>query len=334
MVMALHVESELLFLIFFGNSLICLSTNSTGQMLYTVIPGSAAEDSRIATTLTCDQERMAIQNCAEECFQMAENGTGCPGFYANKDGIGPCYMCHVSNIQNVQNANYTTFTGNHFLYMRTHNKTEPEVEMDFEDFFSENKTIKGKNVNGTANDIAESDHVTGIKGKGIYINNGANISLTGSEHECWTNIEHCTDGLTFSIWINAESVTAAYVVGSGAIKQRGVNFYLDNRFYMMTSLDTERFNAFSHSMASVNTWYLFTGAYHPMKVNSVYVNGILEAENQFTARASNPAVHQNWRATIGSRDSSQYNIHPFRGTVDEFKYYYTILNPMGLYFNN
>ena len=97
MEMALRVESELLFLIFFGNSLICLSTNSTGQMLYTVISGSAAEDSRIATTLTCDQEREDIQICADECFQMAKNGTGCPGFYANKDGLGPCYMCHISN---------------------------------------------------------------------------------------------------------------------------------------------------------------------------------------------------------------------------------------------
>ena len=57
MVMAYRVESELLFLIFFVNSLICLSTNSTGQMLYTVISGSAAEDSRITTTLTCNQER-------------------------------------------------------------------------------------------------------------------------------------------------------------------------------------------------------------------------------------------------------------------------------------
>ena len=76
------------------------------------------------------------------------------------------------------------------------------------------------------------------------------------------------------------------MVGSGAIKQRGVNFYLDNRFYMMTSLDTERFNAFSYTTASVNTWYLFTGAYHPINGNSIYVNGILEAENQFTTRAS------------------------------------------------
>ena len=277
-------------------------------MLYTVISGSAAEDSRIATTLTCDQERSDIQICAEECFQMTENGTGCPGFYANKDGIGPCYMCHVSNIQNVQNANYTTFTGNHFLYLRTHTKTQPEVAMDFEDFSSDNKTIEGQNVNGTANDIAESDHVTGIKGKGIFINNGANISLTGSEHECWTNIEHCTDGLTFSIWIKAESVTAAYVVGSGAIKQRGVNFFLDNRFYMLTSLYTESFNAFSHSMASVNNWYLFTGAYHPINGNSVYMNGILEAENQFTALlVTLPSIRTGEQLSVqGTRASTMY----------------------------
>ena len=144
MVMALRVESELLFLIFFGNSLICLSTNSTGQMLYTVISESSGEDSRIATTLTCDQEREDIQICADECFQMAKNGTGCPGFYANKDGLGPCYMCHISNIQNVQNANYTTFKGNDFLYMRTHTITEPEVAMDFDDFLQRIRQSKAR----------------------------------------------------------------------------------------------------------------------------------------------------------------------------------------------
>ena len=29
---------------------------------------------------------------------MAENGTGCPGFYVNKDQRDICYICHVSNV--------------------------------------------------------------------------------------------------------------------------------------------------------------------------------------------------------------------------------------------
>ena len=97
-----------------GNISLCLFlltfSMASVQMPYTVISGSAAEASRIATTLTCDQERSDIQICAEECFQMAENETRCPGFYANKVQSQFCYICHVSNVTEIQATAYTTLT--------------------------------------------------------------------------------------------------------------------------------------------------------------------------------------------------------------------------------
>ena len=309
---------------------IVLTKCSAQQMPYRVISGNTAQSSRIATTLTCDQERSNIQICAEECFQMTENGTGCPGFHAHKNGSGPCYICQVSNVSQVETDAYTTFTNNHFLYLRTHNKIEPEVAMDFEDFSPESNNIHGNNVDGTTNGITISDHVTGIKGKGISLNNGAKIILSGFGHECWTNIEHCTNGLTLSIWVKLKHVTPAYVVGSGAIFQRGVNIWLQNHFSMMTTLDDRRFYAWSTTVPVVNTWYLITGTYHPTDGDSVYLNGILEAENRFDSIGYHTVSQEDWRATIGARDSVPAT-DPFTGTVDEFKYYYRIINAIGAY---
>ena len=305
------------------------------QMSYTLISGSAIHSSRMDTTLTCDQQRSSIQDCSAECFQMAGNGTLCPGFFADKSQVGPCYICHISNLTESQTMDGSAnFTNNHFLYLRTYTKTKPEVAMDFEDFSSESNTIQGSNVNGTTNGITVSNHVAGVRGKGIYFNHGAKITLSGFEHECWTNIEHCTDGLTLSIWIKLEEITTAYVVGSGAIFQRGVDiFSLASRFSMMVSLDDQRFYAWSTTTAVVDTWYLVTGTYHPTDGNSVYVNGILEAENRFDTPANNPVNEVDWRAHIGVRDSTPYNTDPVIGTVDEFKYYYRILNTMGMQLN-
>ena len=322
----LNILSFLLVII----SLFSLSRSSTEQMAFRVISGTAAEASRIATTLTCDQERSDIQICSQECLEVTENETGCPGFYAEKNEHGPCYMCRISDLSEVQNSHYTTFTSNHFLYLRAHNKTEPEVSMDFEDFSPDGNSIHGNNVDGTTSGITVSDHVTGVRGKGVYFNNGAKITLTGSENECWTNIEHCSEGLTLSIWVKLEEITITYVVGSGAIKQRGVNIFLQNQFSMMTTLDDRRFYAWSTTNPVINTWYLVTGTYEPMNGNSVYINGILEAENKFDSAAYHQVDQVDWRAHIGVRDSIPVT-DPMTGTVDEFKYFYKILNMMGLY---
>ena len=313
-----------------GNISLCLFlltfSMASVQMPYTVISGSAAEASRIATTLTCDQERSDIQVCVEECFQMAENGTRCPGFYANKDQSETCCICHVSNVTEIQ-ANYLL---DHNFY----NITDPEISINFEDFSPLSDTIYGNNVNGTTNGISAPDHVAGAKGKGIYFDNGSKITLTGSENECWTNIEHCPDGLTLSLWIKPVKITQTYVLGSGSIKQRGVNVWLHNNMAMQTSLDTQRFLVYSMSTVTANRWHLLTGMYHPTNGNSIYLDGILQAENRFDGLTSNPVSEVDWTAHIGVRDSTPYTDHPFRGTADEFKYYYRILNRIGKFLTN
>ena len=306
------------------------------HMSYTLISGRAILSSRIDTTLTCDQQRSSIQDCSSECFQMAGNGTLCPGFYADKSQVGPCYICHISNLTESQTMDgFTNFTNNHFLYLRMHTKTEPEVAMDFEDFSSESNTIQGINVNGTTNGVTMSNHVAGVRGKGIYFNHGAKITLSGFEHECWTNIEHCTDGLTLSIWIKLEQITTAYVVGSGAIFSKGVLTYL--------------------SLPAVSQWWhplmikdsmpgqllllsLIPGTWSQVLIIQQTVTqsmwmGFWKLKTDFDTPANNPVNEVDWRAHIGVRDSTPYNDNPVIGTVDEFKYYYRILNAMGVYIN-
>ena len=268
---------------------------------------------------------------------MTENGTGCPGFYANKDQRDICYICHVSNVTEIQATAYTTFTENHFIYLLDHkfyNITDPEISINFEDFSPLSDTIYGNNVNGTTNGILATDHVTGVKGKGIYFDNGAKITLIGSENECWTNIEHCTNGLTLSLWIKPVKLTQTYILGSGSIKQRGVNVWLHNNMAMQTSLDTQRFLVYSVSTVTANRWHLFTGMYHPTNGNSIYLDGVLQAENRFDGLTTNAVSEVDWTAHFGVSDSTPYTDYPFRGTADECKYYYRILNRIGKFLTN
>ena len=181
-----------------------LLVSARNQMPFTVISGSKVESSKLTKTLTCDQQRNDIQICASECFNMHQNGSGsgCPGFLTDKTQSENCHICHVSSLGEINSNSFTTFTGDHLVYLiLTHNTADPDIAMDFDQFSSGDNLINGTNTDGTTTNIVESDLVDAINGKGVYLHDEGKIRLTGSGSECWTNLEHCSSGLTLSIWM-------------------------------------------------------------------------------------------------------------------------------------
>ena len=206
----------------------------------------AYEIAKIGKALTCNEQISSIQICATECFDREQNGTGCPGFYTVTDSAGAqnCHICYVSNITEIQTSTYTNFSGNNLVYLFKTDILPAEVPVDFEQLSAANDFINGTNTTGTTTNILDSDHVNGIKGKGFYIHDGAKVYLTGSEQECWTNLEHCESGISMSIWLKVVTFGDSYIVGTGVILQRGFALFVNTAHHIQSvlTLDTERFD--------------------------------------------------------------------------------------------
>ena len=71
------------------------SFNPEIQMAYKKILGSSTtEVSTIGSTLTCDEQRRSLKDCATECLNRSFN-SGCPGFCWDTTQNNVCYLCHV-----------------------------------------------------------------------------------------------------------------------------------------------------------------------------------------------------------------------------------------------
>ena len=169
------------------------------QMPYSAMPGNSSEITAIGTTLTCNENRTSSRDCAMECYEREHSGSGCPGFYREslQDGSG-CYICHPSSLTEIQSSLYTSFDASHKIYLLKLKSAVPEISLDFDHYTDTH--IYGKGTTGVKSGIVDSDHVDGIKDKALYLHGGDKVSLTGLEGECWTNLDHCSSGVTMSVW--------------------------------------------------------------------------------------------------------------------------------------
>ena len=189
------------------------------QMPYKTIPGSStSEIDSIRETLNCDEQRNSLSECATECYDRSLN-TGCPGFYTDTTQNGICHLCHAATSSEAK----TSFSSEDILYVLRTQWAVPEVSMDFDNYTSD--IIYGTGTEGTIIGLAESDHVTGVNGNGLYIHGGGKVRITGSGTGCWTNLDHCSSGMTASIWIKPMTYSC-YVISTGASGQRGFSFYV------------------------------------------------------------------------------------------------------------
>ena len=161
-----------------------------------VVRSSTTEIKKIGSTLICDEQRNSLKGCATECLNKSLTSTGCHGFYSNSTEKNICFLCRVSNSSEIVNNLNATLSENSNFYLLRHNKIKPEISVNFENYSG--NTIYGEGVVGTTVDVVDSDHVEGIKGKGLYLHDGVYVRLTGSGTECWTKLEHCSSGMSVS----------------------------------------------------------------------------------------------------------------------------------------
>ena len=226
------------------------------QLPYRAISGSSTtEISVIGSTLRCNEQRNSLKECATECYDRSLN-SGCPGFYTDTTQNGVCHLCHPS-------SSATTFGSEDVLYLLRTKWAVPEVSMDFENYTSD--TIYGTGTQGTILNLAKSDHVTGVKGKALYLQGGGTVRLKGSRTECWTNLDNCTSGMTISFWFKTSTRQTRYIIQSRKSgNQQGFAFTLfwegHSRFYVTRANPAGSWNLVAHNI-KVNEWMLLTGTF-------------------------------------------------------------------------
>ena len=230
-----HIISTNVLLIQLLNFVVVLSFKPEIQMPFVKLPGSSTmEINKIGSTLTCDEQRYSLKDCATECYNRRSTSPGCPGFYKQSSQNIFCNICHLSNYSEIQANSFITIGTNDELYLLKSVRPDTDIEMDFDNYTK--TTIYGKGTEGTTMNIVESDHVVGIKGQGLYLHDGSHVILTGSGSECWTNLDNCSSGFLVSFWFQAKAqhTTYPHILGSGVSYDKGFNFQIDE--FMMMSL--------------------------------------------------------------------------------------------------
>ena len=222
-----------------------LSSEATAEdhSPYLTVLGFSEQINAFGNTLTCDEERDSASECGTECYNRSHSGERCPGFYTSLITSDPCYICHVSSGNEVQTNSSTTFISDHILCLLYTEAVTPEVSVDFDHYSYEsgNLIVTGFNTTGTTRNVAESDFVPGKRNLSLHLNN-ADVTLSGSGTECWTNFDYCLSGLTMSIWLKPTAIITSYVAGTGAIHETGVAFLLkpDGKIRTRVSMETAR----------------------------------------------------------------------------------------------
>ena len=241
------------------------------QMPFKAISGSSTtEIDSIGETLNCDEQRNSLKECATECYNRSSTNTGCPGFYTDTTQNGVCHLCHAARSSEPK----TSFNSDDILYLLTTRRVVPEVSMHFDNYTSD--TIYGTGTEGTIIDLAESDHVPGVKGKGLYVHGGGKVRITGSGTECWTNLDHCSSGMTASIWFKPTSLVTSVIISTGNGNQDGFSFLARNtgKIEFFIRQDSRRLKSItSIRVVMLNEWSLLTGTYNGVDRVTGYFDG-------------------------------------------------------------
>ena len=300
------------------------------QMPYLKISGSATtEITKIGSTLTCDEQRNSLKDCATECFERSSTNTGCPGFYVDGSQNEFCFLCHVSSRAEIVGNSSTNIGDNDLLYLLKTKSSYANLSLSFHNYTGSN--IYGDNIIGTGSGIADSDHVSGIKDEALYLHDGGEVFLPGSGTECWTNLDHCTSGMTISIWYKTKAIITNHIVSSGRVGETGFNLHLQSDAYLAFNVIRRTVRYYRKSLTSVvvNTWYLLTAIYDGENGVSQYIDGI-RVDGLFRTVFENASV-EDCNAHLGVFHGGAYNSHGMNGYVDEFKYFYMALNSIGTF---
>ena len=319
-------------LLFYIKVNIVLSFKPEIQMPFKKISGSPTiQINKIGSTLTCNEQRHSLKDCATECYNRSLKNTGCPGFYKKLNQNNICNICHVSSYSEIQANSSTTFGTNDELYLMQSVRPNTDIEIDFDNYTE--TTIYGKGTEGTKTDVVESDHISGIKGQGLYLHDRSHVILTGSGTECWTNLDNCTSGFSVSIWFQAKAHLdlISHILGTGVSYDKGFNFQVKTAnnseliiFKVFTSTKTYTVKFFPTAL--VNQWCLLVGIFNGNDDVQLYINGI-ESGGTSTTSGSSATDSAGFEAHLGV--GFPHKGYPANAYFDQLKVYYKILNKIG-----
>ena len=311
------------------NIYMVLSFKPDIQMPFTKISGSSTlEINKIESTLTCDEERNSLEDCATECFERSLTNTGCPGFYVDGSQNENCFLCNISSWTEIAENSYTSFHSDDLLYLLKSKSVSPETTLGFDNYTG--STIYGKKLVGTASGIADSDHVSGINGKALYLHDGGKVFLPGSGTDCWTNLNHCTYGVTISIWFNTKAIDIkSHIISSAISTETGFNIHSDIGGTVISNIvrSTVRYYIISPPTISVSTWYHLTAVYDGNSDLNLYIDSTKQNGTRRTLERTAPTTDHD--AYIRVAHTGSFDLHKMNGYVDEFKYFYRMLNSVG-----
>ena len=241
------------------------------QMPYKAISGSSTTDiSVIGATLNCNEQRNSLKECATECYNRSSSDTGCPGLHTDTTQNGVCHLCHPATSSEAK----TSFISDDVLYLLTTKRLVPEVSMDFDNYTS--NTIFGTGTEGTIIGLAESDHVTGVEGKGLYVHGGGKVRITGSGTDCWTNLNHCSSGMTASIWLKPITMVTSVIISTGNANRDSFSFLTKDtgeiEFFIRKDGSRLRSLTSGHGV-TLNEWSFLTGTYNGVDRVTGYFDG-------------------------------------------------------------
>ena len=307
------------------------------QMPFVKIPGSSTSKiNKIGSTLTCNEERNSLKDCATECYNRRSTSTGCPGFYKESIQNSICNICHVSSYSEIQANLFKTFGNNDELYLMKSVRPVTDIEMDFNNYTE--TTIYGKGTEGTKIDVVESNHISGIKGQGLYLHDRSHVILTGSGSECWTNLDNCTSGFSVSIWFQAKAHLdqISHILGTGVSYDKGFNFQVKTAnnseliiFKIFTSTKTYTVKFFPTTL--VNQWCHLVGIFNGNDDVQLYINGT-ESGGTSTTSGSSATDSAGFEAHLGV--GFPHKGYPSNAYFDQFKFYYKMLNKVGKFHSN
>ena len=220
---------------------------------------STSEIDSIGETLNCNEQRNSLKECATECYNRSSTNTGCPGFYTDTTQNDVCHLCHAATSSEPN----TSFNSDDILYLLTTRRVVPEVSIDFDNYTSD--TIYGTGTEGTIIGLAGSDHVTGVKGKGLYVHGGGKVRITGSGTECWTTLDLCSSGMTASSWFKPTSLVISVIISTGNGNQDGFIFFSRStgKMEFFIRQDSRRLKSITSThVVMLNEWSLLTDTYN------------------------------------------------------------------------
>ena len=102
------------------------------------------------------------------------------------------------------------------------------------------------------------------------------MRITGSGNECWTNLDHCSSGMTASIWFKPISLVTSVIISTGNGNQDGFSFLARNtgKIEFFIRQDSRRLKSITSThVVMLNEWSLLTGTYNGVDRVTGYFDG-------------------------------------------------------------